>query len=65
MGTLFFQMGNQTLLDLKGLALIYKDLAPGIYFSHLKHFFFSGVIHFVSATEPCLSSRTYCIALAD
>ena len=44
---------------------IWKDLAPSIYFSHLKYFFFSPVPHFVSAKEPCLSSRTYHIALAD
>lgn len=53
------------LLDLKGLASNQKDLALGIYFPHLKHFLFSAVIHFVSVTGPCLSSRTYHIALAD
>lgn len=53
------------LLEPEGLALIQKDLAPGIYFPHLKHFLFSAVIHCVSVTEPCLSSKAYHIALAD
>lgn len=60
-----FPYGNKNLLDLKGLALIPKDLAAGIYFPQLKQFFFSAVIHFVSVTEPCLSSKTYHTALAD
>lgn len=64
-------MGETGLLEpeglalILGLALVQKDLAPGIYFPHLKHFLFSAVIHFVSVTEPCLSPKTYHIALAD
>lgn len=59
-----FLRGNSTLSP-KGLALTQKDLVLGIYFPHLKHFLFSTVIHFVPATELCLSSKTYHIALAD
>lgn len=56
--------GNRTLQTRKPCSH-QQDLAPGIYFPHLKHFLFSAVIHFVSVTEPCLSSKTYRTAPAD